>query len=73
MPSVATPHGVDLHYTLTASNPSHNEEKTPDSVPLDDRFIVKWEGEYDTQNPKNFPALRKWMCVLVVSTGSLLV
>ena len=37
-----------------------------------DEFTVKWDGG-DVLNPRNMSKLRKWMVVIIVSTGSLCV
>jgi hypothetical protein len=36
-------------------------------------FEVRWEGENDPMNPKNFRILRKWASVIIISTCSLCV
>jgi hypothetical protein len=64
---------AELHYTLTTSLPLHDVEKPLDLPVIEDRFLVKWEDDYDLKNPRNFHAIRKWLCVVVVSMGSLLV
>lgn len=53
---------------------SIDEEKQLDlSPPNKNEFLVQWDGDNDPLNPRSLPLLRKWLIVIVVSMGSLLV
>ncbi|EPE26385.1 MFS general substrate transporter [Glarea lozoyensis ATCC 20868] len=65
--------GAELHYILTTSLPVHDAEKPLELPVIDNRFLVGWEDDRDLKNPRNFHTIRKWLCVTVVSMGSLLV
>ena len=43
------------------------------SPPNENEFLVQWDGDHDPLNPRSLPLLRKWLIVIVVSLGSLLV
>lgn len=49
-----------------------DEEKPQVPQPNEREYLVEWEQD-DPLNPRNLPAARKWLIVLMVSVGSLLV
>jgi hypothetical protein len=53
---------------------SIDEEKQLDlSPPNENEFLVQWDGDNDPLNPRSLPLFRKWLIVIVVSMGSVLV
>jgi hypothetical protein len=43
------------------------------SVPRNENILVEWEsGDKDPLNPRSLPTLKKWLYVLIVSIGSML-
>lgn len=51
-----------------------DEEKQLDlSPPNENDFLVQWDGNDDPLNPRSLPLLRKWLIVVIVALGSLLV
>lgn len=46
-------------------------QKTPEE--LEKSFLVEWDGDNDALDPRNFSTARKWMYVVIVAMGSLLV
>lgn len=51
---------------------SSDEEDPQISQPDEIDYLVEWD-ENDKLNPRNLPAARKWLIVLIISIGSLLV
>jgi hypothetical protein len=52
---------------------SLSDEENPQVPQLDkENYLVEWD-ENDKLNPRNLPMARKWLIVLIVSIGSLLV
>lgn len=52
-----------------------DEEKAdvpPPSPPPEDEFLVQWD-ENDHLNPRNLPALEKWLITVCVCVGALAV
>jgi len=51
------------------------DQEKQDTEPPDSEvdFLVQWDGDDDPLNPRSFSTARKWLIVLVVSLGSLLV
>lgn len=56
---------------VTPGNMSDEEKQSPPS--FDQEYLVGWDGVDDPLNPRCRPALQKWLFILVVSLGSLLV
>jgi hypothetical protein len=55
---------------------SSDEEKQLDQAPPSAReaeFLVGWDGDNDPLNPRSLPVARKWVIVIVIALGSLLV
>ncbi len=53
---------------------SVDEEKQLDQAPpSENEFLVQWDGDNDPLNPRSLPLSRKWIIVIVISLGSLLV
>jgi hypothetical protein len=48
-----------------------SDEETKKEV--EQSFLVEWDADHDSLDPRNFSAARKWFYVTVVASGSLLV
>jgi len=60
----------------TESESFSDAEKQQTTLPLaqgDDELLVEWDSDNDPLNPRSLPPVRKWLIVLVVAKGSLLV
>ena len=60
----------------TESKSFSDEEKQRPTLPLaqgDDELLVEWDSDNDPLNPRSLSSARKWLIVLVVAKGSLLV
>jgi hypothetical protein len=49
-----------------------DEEQARIPQPDEREYLVEWDDD-DPLNPRNLPTARKWLIVLIVSIGSLLV
>ena len=47
-------------------------EQSRNDANSDDGYVVSWD-EFDPMNPRNMSKARKWVIVIIVSTGSLCV
>lgn len=45
-------------------------KNTTEEEPFDNDYEVRWDGDSDPLNPRNFGKAKKWLIVLVVSAGS---
>lgn len=50
-----------------------DKEKQQPSLRPDGDHIVDWDGDNDPLNPRSMSVLRKWLILIVVADGSLLV
>lgn len=67
-PPTTSPSGTESAQTV----PTDEEKQQP---PLNSKKeqIVQWDGVDDPLNPQSMSVLRKWLIILIVSLGSLLV
>lgn len=49
------------------------DEKQETQAPNRDDFLVQWDGDNDPLSPRSLPQLRKWLFVVIISTGIALV
>ena len=52
--------------------PDEEKQQIP-SPNSENHFLVEWDEESDSLNPKNFHTAWKWLIVTIASIGSLLV
>jgi hypothetical protein len=58
---------------LTLSGLPGEEKTEPATSPATTDFLVGWDGDNDPMNPRSLPLARKWLYVVIVSVGSMLV
>ena len=66
--SSTTPSETGISYDLPV-----DEEKQETGTEPEEDHIVQWDGDNDPLSPRSMSVLRKWLILIVVANGSLLV
>lgn len=69
--STAEPQG-ELDRAQSSHSSDIDQEKQSADAPTKVDFLVEWDNDNDPLNPRSFAVLRKWLYVVIISAGSLL-